>query len=133
MTPPVLLVCHSTRPRGGLVHTLSLGEALVAQGADVRLVTLGDPTAGLFRSTPLPHTIVAAPPSADTLEERVFAAVDALEAGLAVLLPPGPTVLHAQDCIAARAACRSASSCLRCCNAAASFASTSCAKRAFTN
>ena len=29
----------------------------------------------------------------------------------------------------ARAACRSASSCLRCCNAAASFASTSCANR----
>ena len=106
MTPPVLLVCHSTRPRGGLVHTMSLGEALVAQGADVRLVTLGDPAAGLFRPTPLPHTIVAAPPSADTLEERVFAAVDALEGGLGGLCPPGPVVLHAQDCIAARAACR---------------------------
>ena len=102
----VLLVCHSTRPRGGLVHTLSLGEALVAQGVDARLVALGDPAAGLFRPTPLPHTIVAAPPPADTLEERVFGAVDALEAGLAVLCPPGATVLHAQDCIAARAACR---------------------------
>jgi glycosyltransferase-like protein len=40
------------------------------------------------------------------LEERVFAAVDALEAGLSLLCPPGPVVLHAQDCIAARAACR---------------------------
>jgi glycosyltransferase-like protein len=104
--PPVLLVCHSTRPRGGLVHTLSLGEALLRRGADVRLVALGDPAAGLFRPTPLPHTIVPAPPPAETLEQRVFDAVDALEAGLAVLLPPGPTALHAQDCIAARAACR---------------------------
>jgi glycosyltransferase-like protein len=104
--PPVFLVCHSTRPRGGLVHTLSLGEALLADGVDVRLVALGDPRAGLFRPTALPHTIVPSPPPADTLEERVFAAVDALEAGLGALCPPGPVILHAQDCIAARAACR---------------------------
>jgi len=104
--PPVLLVCHSTRPRGGLVHTLSLGEALLAQGVDVRLVAIGDPAAGLFRPTPLPHTIVPTPPPGETLEERVFAAVDALEAGLSLLCPSGPVVLHAQDCIAARAACR---------------------------
>jgi glycosyltransferase-like protein len=103
--PPVLLVCHSTRPRGGLVHTLSLGEALLAQGVDARLVALGDPAAGLFRPTPLPHTIVAAPPPAPSLEERVFDAVDALERGLGDQAPPG-AVLHSQDCIAARAACR---------------------------
>ena len=102
---PVLLVCHSTRPRGGLVHTLSLGEALLEQGIDARLVALGDPAAGLFRPTPLPHTVVAAPAPAATLEERVFDAVDALEAGLADLCPE-EAVLHAQDCIAARAACR---------------------------
>ena len=106
MKPPVLLVCHSTRPRGGLVHTLSLGEALLAAGVDAHLVALGDPAAGLFRASPLPHTVVPSPPPADTLEERVFAAVDALEAGLGALCPPGPVILHAQDCIAARAACR---------------------------
>ncbi|HEY4408465.1 MAG TPA: MSMEG_0565 family glycosyltransferase [Acidimicrobiia bacterium] len=106
MTAPVLLICHSTRPRGGLVHTLSLGEALIAQGVDARLVTLGDPAAGLFRPTPLPHTIVAAPPPADELTQRVFDAVDALEAGLGALCPAGDVILHAQDCIAARAACR---------------------------
>jgi glycosyltransferase-like protein len=103
---PVLLVCHSTRPRGGLVHTLSLGEALLDQGVEVRLVAIGDPAAGLFRPTPLPHTIVPSPPPGETLEERVFAAVDALEAALSLLCPAGPVVLHAQDCIAARAACR---------------------------
>jgi glycosyltransferase-like protein len=106
LTPPVLLVCHSTRPRGGLIHTLSLGEALRARGVDAHLVALGDPAAGLFRPTPLPHTIVAAPAPAAALEDRVFDAVDALEAGLAKLCPLGPAILHAQDCIAARAACR---------------------------
>jgi len=106
VTPPVLLIGHSTRPRGGLIHTLSLGEALLADGVDVRLVALGDPAAGLFRPTALPHTIVPAPPPAAELEDRVFAAVDALEAGLSALCPAGDVILHAQDCIAARAACR---------------------------
>jgi glycosyltransferase-like protein len=106
VTPPVLLVCHSTRPRGGLVHTLSLGEALQRDGVDVRLVALGDPAAGLFRPTPLPYSIVPAPPPAAELEDRVFDAVDALEAGLAALCPAGAVILHAQDCIAARAAGR---------------------------
>jgi glycosyltransferase involved in cell wall biosynthesis len=69
-------------------------------------VALGDPAAGLFRRSALPHTIVPSPAPAETLEERVFAAVDALEAGLEMLCPPGPVILHAQDCIAARAACR---------------------------
>ena len=104
--PPVLLVGHSTRPRGGLIHTVSLGEALLADGVDVHLVVLGDPAAGLFRPTPLPHTIVPAPTPAPALEERVFEAVYALEAGLAARCPAGDVILHAQDCIAARAACR---------------------------
>jgi glycosyltransferase-like protein len=102
----VLLVCHSTRPRGGLVHTLSLGEALLAEGVDAHLVALGDPAAGLFRPTALPHTIVPVPPPAAALEDRVFGAVDALEQGLALLCPAGDVILHAQDCIAARAAAR---------------------------
>ena len=102
----VLLISHSTRPRGGLVHTLSLAEALRALGHPVRLVMLGDPVAGLFRPTPVPHTIVPAPPPAPDLEDRVFDAVDALEAGLRALVTDAGMLLHAQDCIAARAAAR---------------------------
>ncbi|HTC79969.1 MAG TPA: MSMEG_0565 family glycosyltransferase, partial [Acidimicrobiia bacterium] len=70
------------------------------------LVALGDPAAGLFRPTPLPHTIVAAPPPAEELTQRVFDAVDTIEAALGALCPAGDVILHAQDCIAARAACR---------------------------
>ncbi|MGH9041698.1 MAG: MSMEG_0565 family glycosyltransferase [Acidimicrobiia bacterium] len=105
MTLPVLLLAHSTRPRGGLVHTLFLAEALHRLGHPVRLVTLGDPAAGLFRATDVPLSILPVPEPAPTLEERVFAAVDALEAGLRELVS-GPCILHAQDCIAARAAGR---------------------------
>ena len=47
--PPVALVTYSTRPRGGVAHTLALGEAMHALGQDVLIVGLGDPTAGFFR------------------------------------------------------------------------------------
>jgi glycosyltransferase-like protein len=101
----ILLISHSTRPRGGLVHTLSLAEALHQLRAPVHLVALGDPATGLFRPTAVPHTVVPAPPAAPSLEERVFDAVDALEDGLRALVQPGD-ILHVQDCIAARAAAR---------------------------
>src|SRR5262249_33589748 len=50
-------------------------------------------------------TIVPAPPHLPTLEERVFASVDALAAALPSVAAEYP-LLHAQDCISARAACR---------------------------
>ncbi len=108
------LVTHSTKPRGGLVHTMGLAEELHRQGHPVHLVALGDPAVGLFRPTAVPHTVLPAPDRGHSLEERVFASIDALADGLAGL--PGESrvngstvpvdILHAQDCIAARAAAR---------------------------
>lgn len=102
--PRVALVAHSTKPRGGLVHTLSLAEALHRAGAPVHLLALGDPAAGLFRPTDVPHTVLAAA-TGDTLEQRVFAAIDVLAGGLAERAGEFD-LLHTQDCIAARAAAR---------------------------
>ncbi|HVL85982.1 MAG TPA: MSMEG_0565 family glycosyltransferase [Pseudonocardia sp.] len=102
----VALVTHSTKPRGGLVHTLSLAEALHRRGVDVHLVALGDPAVGLFRPTDVPHTVLPGPTKeGTTLEERVFTAIDTLTGGLAGLAGRFD-VLHTQDCIAARAAAR---------------------------
>ena len=103
--PPVALLTYSVKPRGGVVHTLHLAEALHAAGYPVRVVALGDPAEGFFRSVRAPFTIVPAPPHLPTLEERVFASVDALAGGLPALAAGYP-LLHAQDCISARAACR---------------------------
>jgi glycosyltransferase-like protein len=102
---PTALVTYSVKPRGGVVHTLHLAEALHEAGYPVRVVSLGDPAEGFFRPVRAPCTIVPAPPPAPTLEERVFAAVDALAGGLARLAGDYP-ILHTQDCISARAACR---------------------------
>lgn len=100
---PVVLVTYSTKPRGGVVHTLHLGEALQAAGTEVRIVTLGDPDEGFYRPTTVPCTILPAPRPAPTLAERVFDAIAALTAGLGDALPAGTALVHVQDCIAARA------------------------------
>jgi glycosyltransferase-like protein len=99
------LVTHSTKPRGGLVHALGLAEELHRQGHPVQLVALGDPAVGLFRPTAVPHTVLPAPARGGSLEERVFASIDMLAEGLAGL-GEEVDILHAQDCIAARAAVR---------------------------
>ena len=103
--PPVALLTYSVKPRGGVVHTLHLAEALHEAGYPVRVVALGDPAEGFFRPVRAPCTIVPTPPHLPTLEERVFASVDALATGLSGLTGNYP-VWHAQDCISARAACR---------------------------
>jgi glycosyltransferase-like protein len=101
----VALVSYSTKPRGGVVHTLSLAEALVAAGRPVRVVSLGDPGQGFYRAVHAPCSLVPAPETLPTLEQRVFASIDALERGLADLAP-GLDIVHTQDCISARAAAR---------------------------
>ena len=101
----VALVSYSVKPRGGVVHTLALAEAMVADEMPVRVVSLGDPGRGFYRTVRAPYTLVPAPEPLPTLEERVFASIDALERGLADLAP-GFDVFHTQDCISARAAAR---------------------------
>jgi glycosyltransferase-like protein len=102
---PVALVTYSVKPRGGVVHTLALAEALHQAGYPVRVVALGDPGVGFFRPVRAPFTIIPAPPGLPTLEERVFASVSALAEGLRALAGDYP-ILHTQDCISARAACQ---------------------------
>ncbi|MGH2659650.1 MAG: MSMEG_0565 family glycosyltransferase, partial [Actinomycetota bacterium] len=98
------LLTYSTRPRGGVVHSLNLAEALLALGERVHLFALGDPEAGFFRRTSAAHTIIPAPSPADTLEERVVDSMSALLENLRTALPGSFDLVHAQDCIAARAA-----------------------------
>jgi glycosyltransferase-like protein len=102
--PPVALVTYSTRPRGGVVHTLHLAEALTRLGRDVHIFALGDPDVGFFRAVDAPVTIIGEPARAPTLEGRVFAAIDTLTRGLARALDGRYPLVHVQDCIAARAA-----------------------------
>ncbi|HEY3200713.1 MAG TPA: glycosyltransferase, partial [Actinomycetes bacterium] len=105
MTARTVLVSYSTRPRGGVVHTLRLAEALHQVGERIEIVALGDPDAGWFTDVTVPYTIVPAPAWLPTLEQRVFAAVDALADALREAAD-SYDILHTQDCISARAAAR---------------------------
>ncbi|WP_181780602.1 MSMEG_0565 family glycosyltransferase [Pseudonocardia pini] len=97
----VALLSHSTSPRGGHVHTVGLGEALHRAGDPVHLFALGE---RLYRPVDLPHTLVPGPRrEGTTLTERTLDGIDRLAAALADRIEEFD-VLHAQDCIAARAA-----------------------------
>ncbi len=99
----VALLTYSTKPRGGVVHTLALAEALRDLGADVCVVALGDPAAGFFRPVRAPVRVVPGPTDVESLEEKVAGNIDALTTALQSV---DARVLHAQDCISARAAAR---------------------------
>jgi glycosyltransferase-like protein len=101
----VALTTYSVKPRGGVVHTLELAEALQAAGVDVTVVALSQEGRGFFRPVDVPVHLVHAPTTQTTLEERVFASIAALTEGLSEI-GHRFDVVHSQDCISARAAAR---------------------------
>jgi glycosyltransferase-like protein len=103
--PRVALVTYSTKARGGVVHTLSLAGAMVDRAMPVRIIALANPDQDFFRPVHAPYSLVPASPPSDTLEKRVFASIDDLEAGLSKIAHD-VDIFHTQDCISARAAAR---------------------------
>ncbi|WP_328518968.1 MSMEG_0565 family glycosyltransferase [Kribbella sp. NBC_00359] len=99
------LTTYSVKPRGGVVHTLELAEALQAAGVDVTVVALSDQGKGFFRKVDVPVRLVEAPAPAATLEERVFDSIATLTKCLGEIGDQFD-IVHSQDCISARAAAR---------------------------
>ena len=105
----VALLTYSTKPRGGVVHTLALAEALAELGVEVSVWTLGrGGDDGFFRAVdprvevevvPLPHL------EGETVGERILRSISALGAAFAARTRAGGAydVVHAQDCISANA------------------------------
>ncbi|ABS03540.1 MSMEG_0565 family glycosyltransferase [Kineococcus radiotolerans] len=100
----IALTTYSTKPRGGVVHTLALAEALVEAGAEVSVWTLGrSGDAGFFRPV-APQVDVRVVPfparEGESVGDRILRSIDVLRAGFD---PAGYDVVHAQDCISANA------------------------------
>ena len=87
------------------MHTLSLAGAMADRAMPVRIVALANADQDFFRPVRAPYSLVPASPPADTLEKRVFASIDDLEAGLSKIADE-VDIFHTQDCISARAAAR---------------------------
>jgi glycosyltransferase-like protein len=99
------MLTYSVRPRGGVVHALSVAGALAARGHDVELFAIGAPGAGFFRAPPVPAHVVSHVAPDAPFDERICALIDAYTDGLrAPLSEGGYDVVHAQDCISANAA-----------------------------
>lgn len=105
----IALLTYSTRPRGGVVHTLALAEALAGLGADVSVWTLGrGGDADFFR--PVAPTVavrvVDFPPVAgEEVGARILRSIAVLREGFAEAAD-SYDIVHAQDCISANAAGR---------------------------
>jgi glycosyltransferase-like protein len=100
----IALLTYSTRPRGGVVHTLALAEALARRGCSVDVWSLargGD--AGFFR--PVDATVgvrlVPFPDVAgESVGQRILRSIRVLGAAFD---DAAYDIVHAQDCISANA------------------------------
>jgi glycosyltransferase-like protein len=101
----IAMLTYSVRPRGGVVHALSVAGALADRGHEVELFAIGPPGSGFFREPPVPaHVVPHVAPDAP-FDERICALIDAYGEGLRAPLRDGSfDVVHAQDCLSANAA-----------------------------
>ncbi len=104
MSLRIALLTYSTKPRGGVVHTLNLAEALAAAGAHVTVWSLaraGDH--GFFRDVDPAVTVRLVEfvdRDGDTVTDRIVRSIE----GLGRAFTPGDyDIVHAQDCISANA------------------------------
>ena len=106
----IALLTYSTKPRGGVVHTLALAEALAAAGQEVTVWTLGRGGDGGFFRPVDPAVGQVVVPFPDRDGEQVGARILRSIATLGAAFDPADyDVVHAQDCISANAVDR----CLR--------------------
>lgn len=98
----IALLTYSTKPRGGVIHTMEIAEALQALGHEVCIFALDKDGTGFGRPVACEYKLVptqAAPPSTDRLvQQRIQEYVDYFsEYDLSY------DIFHAQDCISANA------------------------------
>lgn len=99
------LLTYSTRPRGGVVHTLALAEALAALGERVSVIALGRGGDSSFFRPVHPSVEVEVVPFPEVAGESVGARVErSIEVLAASVRTERFDLVHAQDCISANAA-----------------------------
>lgn len=103
----IALLTYSTKPRGGVVHTLSLAEALARAGHDVTLWTLGRGGDTTFYRPVDPAVTVAAVPfpsiEGEPVGPRILRSIEVLRQAFPRRYAAEYDVVHAQDCISANA------------------------------
>src|SRR2546423_10425966 len=114
MTPPtagagaalrIALFTYSTKPRGGVIHTLALAEHLQEVGHAVHICALGKDQTGFVRPTTVPFTLIpiGVLPDDIALDERITRYIQAYYDFLMAHHSRPFDIYHAQDCVSANA------------------------------
>ncbi|WP_437529878.1 MSMEG_0565 family glycosyltransferase [Sorangium sp. So ce726] len=98
----VALLTYSTKPRGGVVHTVELAEALHDLGVSVCIYALNKDQGGFYRAPRCPSVLVPAAPPQAGIDAVVKQRIAEFEDGLR-RLGARHDVWHSQDCISANA------------------------------
>lgn len=100
-----LLLTHSVNPRGGVVHTLELAEALHAAGHDVTVMAPTAPGEQFFRPMACRVELARVDRPAHDVVDMVETRIAAQVAHLSALLARGESfdVFHAQDSLSGNA------------------------------
>lgn len=106
----IAIFTYSTKPRGGVVHTLALAEHLQVLGHEVHIFALGkDQQEGFFRHTSVPFTLIPIefiPLDQEILDDRIQRYIQTYYQYLLKHYPDTFDIYHAQDCVSANALLR---------------------------
>ncbi|MEM7594045.1 MAG: MSMEG_0565 family glycosyltransferase [Cyanobacteria bacterium P01_A01_bin.83] len=98
----IALFTYSTKPRGGVIHTLELAEALQDLGQEVCIYALAKDNLGFHRPVKCPTKLVPTKPAPESIDElikqRIQEFIDYL-----ILEVAQYDIYHSQDCISANA------------------------------
>ena len=106
-------ITYSTKPRGGVVHTLALSEALARRGHDVEVWTLGRGDDTRFFRPVDPAVRIRVVPFSPREGEDVGGRIERSIETMARAFDSDAAVVHAQDCISANAALAADITCIR--------------------
>jgi glycosyltransferase-like protein len=98
----IALYTHSTNPRGGVVHTLELGNALAEAGHDVTVHAPDTSGRGFFRRTAARHVSIKATPAPVSVSDMVAQRIGEIAAHVRAS-NRGYDIYHAHDAISANA------------------------------
>ena len=101
----IALLTYSTKPRGGVVHTLELAEHLQKMGHQMHIFALGKDEQGFFRSTSFPFTLIPCKMGEqnESLDIRIERFIDTYFQFLIHHSNTPFDIYHAQDCVSANA------------------------------
>lgn len=98
----IALFTYSTKPRGGVIHTLELAEALKVEGHQVCVYALDKDNLGFHRSLNCPSKLIPTQPAPASIDRLIKQRIQEFIAYLSQETEQYD-IYHSQDCISANA------------------------------